>query len=77
MTGLVAQVASYHSTKLEFTESDPFFHKCLQKQSACQGAYFYTPVTMEVIGTTDSNYLVVCKLGTTNLVVEWQENVVM
>ena len=45
-------------SQLEFSSwSDPFFHKCLYKQSACLGARFYTPVAMEVIGTPDFNYL--------------------
>jgi len=40
MTGLVAQVASYHGTMLEITEilSDPFLYECLKKQSACLGS---------------------------------------
>lgn len=46
MTRLVAYVASYHSTP----ESNSFF---LSHPGAC----FYTPLAMEVIGTTDSDYL--------------------
>uniref|UniRef100_A0A3Q3EUA1 Ras association domain-containing protein 7-like n=1 Tax=Kryptolebias marmoratus TaxID=37003 RepID=A0A3Q3EUA1_KRYMA len=34
---------------------DPFFHKCLLKQSACLSASFYIPVAMEVIGTPEIN----------------------
>lgn len=54
MTGLIAQVASYHGTTLEITEPDPLFHVCLKKQSACIGAWFYKPVAMEVIETHKS-----------------------
>ena len=47
------------SNAAEHTEQicDPFFHKYLQKQSACLGVCFYTPVSMEVIGTPEFNYL--------------------
>ena len=59
MTGLVAQVASYHSTTLEFTEllraTHSFTNVC-RNSSACLGARFYTPVAMEVIGTPDFSF---------------------
>lgn len=53
MTGPVEQVASYDGTTLDFTEllSDPFFHKCLCKQSACLS------VAVEVNQTPECNVL--------------------
>ena len=50
-------ITFHHAGIHRAPESDPFFHKCLKKQSTCKGACFYTPVAMEVIGTPDFNYL--------------------
>ena len=59
MTGLVAQVASYHCTMLELTEllraTHSFTDVC--KTVCVPRCFFYTPVAIEVIGTPDFNCL--------------------
>ena len=55
---LSLQRTCLHCSRVQWRpwKSDPFLHKCLYKQSACQGACFYTPVAMIVIGTPDIDY---------------------
>lgn len=46
----------YHTGIPWAPESYTFFHKCLLKQSACIVAWFYPPVSMEMIGTPEFNH---------------------
>jgi len=50
-------LSRYHAGIHWAPESDPFFYKCLWKQFEWLGAWLYTPVVMEVIGTPEFNYL--------------------
>ncbi|CAI9588056.1 unnamed protein product [Staurois parvus] len=63
MDGLIAQVATYHDTPLEFIEllraTHSFTNVCRSSLHA-EVLDFLTPVAMEVIGTTGSNDLVGC-----------------
>lgn len=46
-TKLLQHPASYYSSMHKFSENDPFFHKCLQRQTAWLGASFYKSVGLE------------------------------
>lgn len=47
-------LSRYHAG-VQWAQSELLFHKCLQKQSACLGAWFYAPVVLEVIGKPGFN----------------------
>lgn len=46
-TKLLQHPASYYSSMHKFSENDPFFHKCLERQTAWLGASFYKSVGLE------------------------------
>ncbi|CAI9562844.1 unnamed protein product, partial [Staurois parvus] len=54
MDGLIAQVTTYHSTTLEFTQ---LLRATRSFTNVCRSSL---PVAMEVIGTPESNYLEGC-----------------